>query len=31
LGVFGFVEMAVFMLLLGGGFSYAWKVGAFDW
>ena len=31
LGVFGFVEMAVFMLLLGGGFSYAWKVGALDW
>lgn len=31
LGVFGFVEMAVFMLLLGGGFTYAWKVGAFDW
>jgi NADH-quinone oxidoreductase subunit A len=31
LGVFGFVEMGVFMLLLGGGFTYAWKVGAFDW
>ena len=31
LGVFGFVEMAVFMLLLGGGFGYAWKVGALDW
>jgi NADH-quinone oxidoreductase subunit A len=31
LGVAGFVEMAVFMLLLGGGFSYAWKVGALDW
>jgi NADH-quinone oxidoreductase subunit A len=31
LGVFGFIEMAVFMLLLGGGFAYAWKVGAFDW
>jgi len=31
LGVVGFVEMAVFMLLLGGGFTYAWKVGAFDW
>jgi len=31
LGVFGFVEMTVFVLLLGGGFVYAWKVGAFDW
>jgi NADH-quinone oxidoreductase subunit A len=31
LGVFGLVEMGVFMLLLGGGFAYAWKVGALDW
>jgi NADH-quinone oxidoreductase subunit A len=31
LGVFGFVEMAVFILLLGGGFAYAWRVGALDW
>jgi NADH-quinone oxidoreductase subunit A len=31
LGVFGFVEMLVFMGLLGGGFVYAWKVGALDW
>ena len=31
LGVFGFVEMAVFMALLGGGFVYAWKIGALDW
>jgi len=31
LGIFGFVEMSVFVLLLGGGFVYAWKVGAFDW
>jgi NADH-quinone oxidoreductase subunit A len=31
LGVFGLVEMAVFMALLGGGFVYAWKSGAFDW
>ena len=30
LGVFGFVEMLVFLLLLGGGFVYAWKVGALD-
>lgn len=31
LGVFGFIEMAVFLGLLGGGFVYAWKVGALDW
>ena len=31
LGLFGLVEMAVFMALLGGGFAYAWKVGALDW
>jgi NADH-quinone oxidoreductase subunit A len=31
LGVFGFVEMLVFVLLLGSGFVYAWKVGALDW
>jgi NADH-quinone oxidoreductase subunit A len=31
LGLFGLVEMAVFMALLAGGFAYAWKVGALDW
>jgi NADH-quinone oxidoreductase subunit A len=31
LGLFGFVEMCVFLALLGGGFAYAWKVGALDW
>ena len=31
LGLFGLVEMAVFMVLLGGGFAYAWKAGALDW
>jgi NADH-quinone oxidoreductase subunit A len=31
LGLFGLVEMAVFVLLLGGGFVYAWKAGALDW
>jgi NADH-quinone oxidoreductase subunit A len=30
LGLFGFVEMAFFMALLGGGFAYAWKTGALD-
>jgi NADH-quinone oxidoreductase subunit A len=31
LGVFGLVEMGVFVALLGGGFVYAWKAGALDW
>ena len=31
LGVFGLVEMVVFVTLLGGGFVYAWKSGALDW
>jgi NADH-quinone oxidoreductase subunit A len=31
LGVFGLMEMLLFMTLLGGGFAYAWKVGALDW
>ena len=31
LGVFGFVEMMVFVGLLGTGFVYAWKQGALDW
>ncbi len=30
-GLFPFLEMAVFLGLLGGGFVYAWKVGALDW
>ena len=29
--MFGFVEMVVFVALLGGGFVYAWKAGALDW
>jgi NADH-quinone oxidoreductase subunit A len=31
LGLVGFVEMLVFVVLLGGGFTYAWKSGALDW
>jgi NADH-quinone oxidoreductase subunit A len=31
LGLFGFVEMVIFMVFLGGGFAYAWKAGALDW
>jgi NADH-quinone oxidoreductase subunit A len=28
---YGFVEMLVFVTILGGGFVYAWKTGALDW
>jgi NADH-quinone oxidoreductase subunit A len=31
LGLFGLLEMGVFLTLIGGGFVYAWKVGALDW
>ncbi len=31
LGMFGFVEMMVFMGMLGAGFAYAWKSGALEW
>ena len=31
LGVFGFVEMMVFMGMLAAGFAYAWKSGALEW
>jgi NADH-quinone oxidoreductase subunit A len=31
LGLFGLIEMFVFVGLLGGGFAYAWKSGALDW
>jgi NADH-quinone oxidoreductase subunit A len=31
LGLFGLIEMFIFVFLLGGGFAYAWKVGALDW
>ena len=31
LGLFGLLEMTFFILLLGGGFVYAWRVGALDW
>ena len=31
LGIFGFVEMMVFLLLLTIGFVYAWKKGALEW
>jgi NADH-quinone oxidoreductase subunit A len=31
LGLFGLIEMGLFVALLGGGFVYAWRVGALDW
>jgi NADH-quinone oxidoreductase subunit A len=31
LGLFGLMEMGIFIALLGGGFVYAWKIGALDW
>ncbi len=31
LGVFGLVEMAVFMAFLVLGFAYIWKKGALEW
>lgn len=31
LGMFGFLEMMIFMGLLGAGFAYAWKSGALEW
>jgi len=31
LGMFGFVEMVMFIVLLAIGFVYAWKKGALEW
>lgn len=31
LGMFGFIEMMIFIGLLGSGFAYAWKSGALEW
>jgi len=31
LGMFGFVEMIIFIILLAIGFIYAWKKGALEW
>ena len=31
LGVYGFVEMLSFILLLFAGYIYAWKKGALEW
>ena len=31
LGLFGFLEMGTFLLVLGVGLLYAWKKGALEW
>jgi len=31
LGLFGFVEMMIFILLLAAGLVYVWKKGALEW
>jgi NADH-quinone oxidoreductase subunit A len=31
LGLFGFVEMGVFILILLVGYAYVWKKGALEW
>jgi NADH-quinone oxidoreductase subunit A len=31
LGLFGFLEMFVFCVVVGIGFIYAWKIGALEW
>jgi len=31
LGMFGFVEMLIFVTLVLVGFFYVWKKGALDW
>ena len=31
LGMFGFVEMGVFILILLVGYVYVWKKGALEW
>ena len=31
IGLYGFVEMAIFIVILLVGYFYAWKKGAFEW
>lgn len=31
LGLYGLIEMASFMLVLGIGYAYVWKKGGFSW
>ena len=31
LGMFGFIEMAIFVFVLALGFAYVWRKGALEW
>jgi NADH-quinone oxidoreductase subunit A len=31
LGMYGFLEMLAFFIVVGAGFIYAWKIGALEW
>ncbi len=31
LGLYGFLEMFIFFIIVGAGFLYAWKIGALEW
>jgi len=31
LGMYGFLEMLAFFVVVGAGFIYAWKIGALEW
>lgn len=31
LGITGFIEMSIFLLVLGVGLAYAWRQGALEW
>jgi len=31
LGLYGFLEMFIFFIIVGAGFIYAWKIGALEW
>ncbi len=31
LGLFGFVEMGLFVVVLAVGYAFAWRKGAFEW
>ena len=31
LGLFGFMSMLLFFVIVGAGFAYAWKIGALEW
>ncbi len=31
LGLYGFLEMLFFFIIVGVGFVYAWKIGALEW